>query len=566
MLAWLALGTIGSPHLIAQDQIVHDAEYYILAAQHGEAWAVEDGELDERLAELRERFGAPPNIIHIMWDDQSFGDVGIPAIAKIRGFETPNINRMADEGVLFTRMYTEPSCTPSRAAALTGRHPIRNGMYTVAFPIEYGGLPGDEVTTAEVLSQAGYATAFFGKAHLGDVEESYLNNQGFDEALWGLYNQIVGVWNRPAQAANAIRDLYPDARPEDPYWMDDSWLPNGWVMNVEGKKGEQAAEFGGTTNQDYDQLDIEGKRRMVEFIRRNADEGRPFFVSYWPMFINFMPKPEKYSRMGGLVGDSWESDLDPFIGEVMDLLTELGIAENTLVIAMADNGPMAHNPPPGLGMTETIFRGGKGDFTEGGVRVPAFAWWPGIIEPGQLVGDIIHITDLFTTFARLGGATEFIPTDRIIDGLDQTALFMNGDTYGRRDYVFIYTGPLLGASVKGDIKRHWISGDPGDASGVAAAYYDLMQDTREHNPLMTTVFQHQEAFNRMRARHELWMNRYPNRPMAHGPAYTGLSNARPETIAVSQPPVDMEKLPFNPLEYTEHEFEWENEVPDVGEQ
>jgi arylsulfatase len=545
-------------------QIVHDAEYYILAAQHGEAWAVQDAELDERLAELRERFGTPPNIIHIMWDDQSFGDIGIPAIAKIRGFETPNINRMVDEGIMFTRMYTEPSCTPSRAAAMTGRHPIRNGMYAVAFPIEYGGLPGDEVTTAEVLSQAGYATAFYGKAHLGDIEQSYLNNQGFDEALWGLYNQIVGVWNRPAQAANALRDLFPDARPHDPYRMDDSWLPNGWVMNLEGQKGEQAREFGGTTNQDYDQLDIEGKRRMVEFIRRNAEQDRPFFVSYWPMFINFMPKPDKYSRMGGLVGDAWESDLDPFIGEVMDLLTELGIAENTLVIAMADNGPMSHNPPPGLGMTETIFRGGKGDFTEGGVRVPAFAWWPGTIEPGQLVGDIIHITDLFTTFARIGGATEFIPTDRIIDGLDQTALFVNGDTHGRRDYVFIYTGPLLGASVKGDIKRHWISGDPGDLSGVAAAYYDLMQDTREHNPLMTTVFQHQEAFNRMRARHELWMKRYPNRPMAHGPAYTGLSNARPETIAVSQPPYDMERLPFDPLEYIEHDFEWERENPDVG--
>ena len=155
------------------------------------------------------------------------------------------------------------------------------------------------------------------------------------------------------------------------------------------------------------------------------------------MFINFMPKPQKYSRMGGLVGDSWESDLDPFIGQLMDLLTELGIAENTLVVAMADNGPMPHNPPPGLGMTETIFRGGKGDFTEGGVRVPAFAWWPGTIAPGQLVGDIIHETDLFTTFARLAGATEHIPTDRIIDGLDQTALFLEGDTHGRRDYVFI---------------------------------------------------------------------------------------------------------------------------------
>lgn len=543
-------------------EIIHDAEYYILYEQHADKWAAEDKKLDERLAALKEKYGTPPNIIHIMWDDQSFGDVGIRAISKIRGYETPNIYRMVDEGIMFTRMYTEPSCTPSRAAVLTGRHPIRNGMYKVGFPIEYEGLAGDEVTIAEVLSEAGYATAFYGKSHLGDIEESYLHNQGFDEALFCVYNQMVAVWNRQAQAANGIRDLYPDTRPHDPYRLDDRWLPNGWVMTIEGRKGEQGREFGGTTNKDYDQIDIEGKKRMVDFVRKHAGEKNPFYVAYWPLFVNFMPKPQKYSRMGGLIGDAWESDLDPFIGQVMDLLTELGIAENTLVVAMADNGPMAHNPPPGLGMTETIFRGGKGDFTEGGVRVPAFAWWPGTIEPGQIVGDIIHETDLFTTFARLAGASEHVPTDRVIDGFDQTALLLNGDTHGRRDYVHIYTGPALGASIKGDLKRHWISGDPGDVSGVAAAYYDLLQDTRERHPLMTTVFHHQEAFNRMRARHELWMKKYPNKPAARGPAYTGLSNARPETQALSKPPVDRKKLPFDPLEYIDHELPWTN--PDVG--
>ena len=136
------------------------------------------------------------------------------------------------------------------------------------------------------------------------------------------------------------------------------------------------------------------------------------------------------------------------------------------------------------------------------------------------------------------------------------------DTHSRRDYVHIYTGPVLGASVKGDLKRHWISGDPGDVSGVAAAYYDLMQDTREKSPLMVSVFQHQEPFNRMRARHELWIKKYPNKPAAHGPAFTGLSNARPETKALSEPKVDLQSLPFDPLEYIGHESHWKN--PDVG--
>ena len=102
-----------------------------------------------KLAELRQKHGAPPNIIHIMWDDTAVGEVGIPAIQKVRGFETPNINRLAAEGINFMRMYTEPSCTPSRAAVLTGRHPVRNGMFNVGFPYEYGGLAASEVTTAE---------------------------------------------------------------------------------------------------------------------------------------------------------------------------------------------------------------------------------------------------------------------------------------------------------------------------------------------------------------------------------------------------------------------------------
>ena len=115
----------------AKPEIVHDAEYYVLAEQHSAQWASEDQEINRKLAELRLKYGTPPNIIHIMWDDIAVGEVGIPALQKVRGFETPNINRLAGEGINFMRMYTEPSCTPSRAAILTGRHPVRNGMYNV---------------------------------------------------------------------------------------------------------------------------------------------------------------------------------------------------------------------------------------------------------------------------------------------------------------------------------------------------------------------------------------------------------------------------------------------------
>ena len=125
-----------------------------------------------------------PNIVYILWDDTAFGAAGFPALQKNFGYETPNLNKMAEEGINFTRMYTEPSCTPTRAAFLTGRHPVRHGMGVVGMPHEFSGLRAEEVTIAEVLSDAGYATGFFGKGHLGDIEESYAHNQGFDEAFF----------------------------------------------------------------------------------------------------------------------------------------------------------------------------------------------------------------------------------------------------------------------------------------------------------------------------------------------------------------------------------------------
>jgi arylsulfatase len=546
--------------------LVHDAEYYILEAQNGARWDAEDEALDARLAELRAKHGAPPNIIHVMWDDTSFGDVGIPAISKIRGFETPSLNRMAEEGILFTRMYTEVGCTPSRAAVLTGRHAVRSGMYVIGFPIEYSGMRGEEVTIAEVLSDAGYATAFYGKLHLGDVEESYAHNQGFDEALFAIYNQIFSLFNEVGEASNAVLGLKTEMLVPDPYQLDHSFVPKGFVGYIEGKKGEQGMEWGGTSKEDYDRLDPETKVRAIDFIRRNAATEKPFYVAWWPMLTSFVPSPEKKTVARGLYSDAMQYNVDAFIGELMDELESLGIAENTLLIAMADNGPMAHNPPPGLGMVETIFRGGKGDFLEGGVRVPAFAWWPGVIEPGQLVGDMIHEVDLYTTFARLAGAMESIPTDRVIDGINQTAIFLNGDTHGRRDYVHIYQGPNLGASVKGNIKKHWISSDPGAASGLSAAFYDLLNDTREKAPMMVNTFHLNEAFVRMRARHELWKQKYPDSGRAHGKAYTGLSNARPETKALSEPPGEMRELPFDVFEFIEYELPWELQAdPDLGE-
>ena len=543
----------GTGGVQAADKIVHDAEYYILDAQNGEKWAAEDKELDKKLSELQEKYGRPPNIIHIMWDDTAFGDVGIPAIQKVRGLKTPHLNTMAEEGILFTRMYTEVGCTPSRAASATGRLAVRSGMYNIGMLLEMHGMRGEEVTIAEVLSKAGYATAFHGKWHLGDIEESYPHNQGFDEAFFTGYNQILSLNTRIAEGANASMGLYEDMLPADPYKLDDTFITKGWVQIAEGTKGGKTRQWGDNSHENYMKIDPEAQRRTLEFIERNAKAGKPFFVANWPNLTSFIPNPKKFSTSRSILQDGLQGNIDPFVGRVMDKLKELGIAENTLLICMADNGPMAHNPPPGLGMEETIFRGGKGDFLEGGVRVPAQAWWPGVIEKGQIVGDIIHETDLFTTFARLAGATEYIPTDRVIDGIDQTALLMNGDTHSRRDHVFIYAGPRLGATVKGNYKRHWISSDPvGEASGIPAAFYFLPADPRETTPMLVNLIHLKSPFNRMKLRHELWKKKYPDAKEVHGIPWTGIENATPEVQALSKPKLDLKKLPFDPLEYVEH--------------
>jgi arylsulfatase A-like enzyme len=557
----LLLAGVASSALAANDEIVHDAEYYVLEAQHGEKWAAQDVELQKKLNALREKHGRSPNIIHIMWDDTGVGEVGVPQIQAARGWSTPNINQFSKDGIYFARMYTEPSCTPSRAAAMTGRHAVRNGMYNVGFPYEYGGLAAEEVTMAEVLSQAGYATAFYGKSHMGDVESSYLTNQGFDEALWTPYNQVPSMYPPEFERAGAIRPgvLNPDIVAKDRYDMDDGWKPRGYVWALEGVKGGPVKEWGTPPNiEDYIAMDGESEKRLSAFMKRNVEARKPFYAAYWPQITPFTGFPEKITSSAGMLQEGI-ARFDIYVGKLMKELKELGIEDNTLVVMMADNGPMTHHGP--VGMVETLYRGGKGDFLEGGVRVTAHARWPGVIEEGQIIGDIIHETDLFTTFANIAGAKEFISTDRIIDGVDQTALLLDGDTNSRRDYVFIYTGDQLAATVKGRYKRDWRNAVPG-LSG--AEFYDLYNDPREVYPMMLQLFPAKTMFSIMKTRHLMMKAAYPDKGQNRDFPFKNVVNARPETVAASKPRLDPAKLPFDPREAIMQVPEWDNLDRDWG--
>jgi arylsulfatase len=184
-------------------------------------------------------------------------------------------------------------------------------MYNIGMLLEMPGMRKEEVTIAEVLSKAGYATAFHGKWHLGDVEESYPHNQGFDEAFFTGYNQILSLNNRVAEGANASIGLFEDMLPPDPYKLDDTFITKGWVQVAEGKKGEKARQWGDNSHENYLKIDPEAQRRSLEFIERNAKAGKPFFIANWPNLTSFIPNPEKCSTARSLLQDALQCNIDP---------------------------------------------------------------------------------------------------------------------------------------------------------------------------------------------------------------------------------------------------------------
>ena len=518
--------------------IVHDAEYYILEAQNGEKWANDDKAIDKKLADFRERNGGkPPNILYILVDDVGFGDLGIPELNAVRGYSTPNINEFAREGMRFVRMYTEPSCTPTRVAFMTGRQPYRNGMGDTAVDIAGFGLAGKEVTLAEILSDAGYNTVHIGKWHMGDIMESWPNHQGFDFAAFPIHQQGQLTIFHDDAADEEVSIGIGKNNYDDRFTIDNWFRPDASHMAtvVEGKRGERVREVHMQpgerwTQAKYDEMNARFQRQTMEHLRELAAQDEPFFLQYWPLIPLSGPRTtvDRFTTPNGGTYVESMKQLDGWIGEIMEEVDKLGIADNTLVVIMGDNGHFTKYSP-GSGFTPMIFRGGKGDATEGGVRVDAFARWPGMIEDGAIVNDIVQITDLFTTIARLAGATDKIPTDRLIDGVDQSGLMLEGELHGRRDYVFIYSGNSLKAVVKEQYKI--LVPGPGE-NPIGAKFYDLFRDTREEWPVSTEIGAWGGAeFVRIIGRHMQRKAKYPDEGPATGRPYDGIVNLRPETEA-----------------------------------
>ena len=528
-----------SPVIIfAQNDIIHDTEYYILEAQNGEQWEKDNKIVDQKLAKFRKsNNGKSPNIVYILIDDIGFGDLGIPELNAIRGYKTPAINTLAQESMRFVRMYTEPSCTPTRVAFTTGRQPHRNGMGDTAVDIAGFGLADKEVTLAEVLSESGYNTVHIGKWHMGDIKEAWPNQQGFDYAAFPIHQQgqLTIFHDDGANEEVAIgigKNNYNDKRTKDNWFRPDA---SHMVVGCEGYKGENIKEVHMEpgerwTEAKYNEMNERYQRQTMENLKELAGKDEPFFLQYWPLFPLTGPRTayDKYTTPnGGTYVEKMEL-LDKWIGDIMGEMDNLGIAENTLLVVMGDNGHFTKYSPQS-GFTPMIFRGGKTYTSEGGVRVDAFARWPGMIGEHEIVNDIVHVSDLFTSIARFAGATDNIPTDRIIDGVDQTALMLEGETHGSRDHDFIYSGNSLKAVVKEQYKLNV----PGAGeNAIAANFYDLFRDTREEYPLSTEIGAWAGAeFVRIIQRHKERMVKYPSEPPAFGVPYEGIDNLRPETKA-----------------------------------
>jgi arylsulfatase len=433
------------------------------------------------------------------------------------------------------RVYTEPTCTPTRVAFMTGRHPVRTGTTEAKVTLAGDGLAAREVTLAEVLREAGYNTSHVGKWHLGDIAQAFPHNQGFAHAEFPIHQQAqLGIIHIDAENADVTRGVDPDKQLQT-FTLDRTFVsdPSKMVTGVElrdGKLHEVDLEPGEKwSQQKYRDMNERYQRSALAQLQLLAAQDEPFFLNYWPLFpITYTPTDIEEPRTlnGGTTAESLV-EVDGWIGEIVDEVERLGIAGNTVVVVMGDNGPFMQYA--GIaGVSDRVYRGGKNDVLEGGVRVNAYVRWPGVIEAGSRAEDIVHVSDLYTTFARLGNAMDGIPTDRVIDGVDQSGILLLGESNGRRDYVHIYDGPSLKAIVKNKYKMHL---PPPGTNPIAAPIFDLTRDPREERPQDSIKYGPWAGgqFANMVKRHLGYKKQYPDQPPGVGRPYEGIENLRPET-------------------------------------
>jgi arylsulfatase A-like enzyme len=419
-------------------------------------------------------------VILIFADDLGYGDLGCYGAEKIR---TPHLDRMAGEGVRFTDFYVAAEvCTPSRAALLTGRYPLRSGMCgnveRVLFPNSKGGLPPSEITIAEALRGGGYATMHIGKWHLGIHEGSRPLDQGFEHSFGLPYSNDMDA--KPGLAKGSISSPTPPA--------------DGWNVPLmrDGKIIEQPA--------DQTTLTKRYTEEAVKFIAEHKTQ--PFFLYLahtFPHVPLFASSDFKGKSKAGIYGDTVE-ELDWSVGQILEVLRKEKMQENTLVVFTSDNGPWLIMGK--RGGSAGPLRDGKGSTWDGGMRVPCLAWMPGRIKPA-VTKELVQAMDWFPTALSMAGVA--LPDGVPLDGVNLSPLLLENQSLPERPYFF-YRGPQLSACRIGPWKAHFVTqggfggqpklqheppllyhlgDDPAESKDVAAQHPEVLQK------IQAAVRQHQ---------------------------------------------------------------------------
>jgi len=344
--------------------------------------------------------GARPNILVIFGDD--VGQSNISAYTHgLVGYKTPNIDRIAKEGMMFTDYYAENSCTAGRSSFITGQTPLRTGLSKVGAPGAPVGLQKGDVTIAQALKPLGYATGQFGKNHLGDKDEYLPTNHGFDEFFGNLYH------------------LNAEEEPERPYWPKDpndpyvkNFSPRGVLKTSADGKIEDS---GPLTKKRMETIDDETTAGAIDFMQRQVKANKPFFtwMNFTRMHVFTHVRPE-FRGKSGMAGNEYADgmwEMDQNVGKLLKTLEDLGVEKNTIVIFTTDNGPNAFTWPDAA---TTPFRSEKDTNWEGAFRVPAMIRWPGQIKPGEIANGIISGLDWFPTLLAAAGDTDV--KDRVLKG------------------------------------------------------------------------------------------------------------------------------------------------------
>jgi arylsulfatase len=383
-------------------------------------------------------FAQQPNIL-VVWGDD-VGQSNISAYTRgVMGYKTPNIDRIADEGMLFTDYYAEQSCTAGRASFIMGQSVFRTGLSKVGLPGAELGMRTEEPTIAGLLKARGYATGQFGKNHLGDRDEFLPTNHGFDEFFGNLYH------------LNAEEEPENEDYPKNPAFREE-FGPRGVIHSWAQPDGTQKIEdTGPLTKKRMETVDDETSDRAVAFIREQHAAGNPWFVWWNGTRMHFRTHVKESLR--GISGQDEYSDgmveHDMHIGKFVELLDELGIADNTILFYSTDNGPH-YNTWPDAGSTP--FRGEKNTNWEGGWRVPAMVRWPGKIEADSVSNEIMHHMDWLPTFLaaagepgikeklKQGGVEAIGRTYKVhLDGYNSLPYLTGKEEAGPRDEIFYFS-------------------------------------------------------------------------------------------------------------------------------